>query len=546
MAGRRLLSVLMPVVGAALLVAAGVVWSAESATTGAAAEARKGGTLRLSFEGDVDYVDPALAYSPESYPLLFATCAKLFNYPDAPGAAGTRLVPEVVRTTRVSRDGRVYTFDLKRTFRFHTGEAVTARSFADAFKRDAKPRQRSPATEYMTEIVGAAAASHGKAEAISGIRVLGRYRLQFSLTRPVGGFTALLTMPFFCPILPNTPIAPQGINDPPGSGPYYVAERIVNRRIVLKRNPYYRGGRPANVDQVVWTVGETSETCLRAAEHDRVDQCWPPGRAQRRLAEQYGINRPGGQFLVTPTLKTFYIAFNHDRPAFKGAGQIPLKKAINYAVDRVALSRAGAYVADLPTDQMLPPELGRDDSIYPLKANPATARVWLARAGRKPGTLVLYAYNGPDGVAVAQVLRSNLKQIGIDLEVKYYGFPEVVNRAATRGEPFDLVYNGWFADYPDPANFLEPLLSPAFPIRAHTNYSYFKNRRVSARVDAASRLRGAARREAWADLDADLMRTDPPWAPLFQGRNRMFVSRSHGCSFVHPVYDFDIAASCKK
>jgi ABC-type oligopeptide transport system substrate-binding subunit len=98
----------------------------------------------------------------------------------------------------------------------------------------------------MREIEGAAAMIDGDAKRISGIRVLGRYRLQVRLTKPVGDLTARLTMPFFCPILPNTPIEPQGIDNTPGSGPYYIAERIVNQRIVLRRNTYYRGNRPAN------------------------------------------------------------------------------------------------------------------------------------------------------------------------------------------------------------------------------------------------------------------------------------------------------------
>jgi hypothetical protein len=115
----------------------------------------------------------------------------------------------------------------------------------------------------MREIEGAAAMIDGDAKRISGIRVLGRYRLQVRLTKPVGDLTARLTMPFFCPILPNTPIEPQGIDNTPGSGPYYIAERIVNQRIVLRRNTYYRGNRPANVDQVIWTIGETRETALR-------------------------------------------------------------------------------------------------------------------------------------------------------------------------------------------------------------------------------------------------------------------------------------------
>ena len=135
-----MLSGIMAAVGAALLIAAGVAWSAAGATAGAAAEVRKGGTLRLG----------ELATSVRSIRRLagtdstLATCAKLFNYPDEAGAAGTRLIPEVVTASTVSRDGRTYVFELKRTFRFHTGAAVTARSFADAFNRVANPRLESP------------------------------------------------------------------------------------------------------------------------------------------------------------------------------------------------------------------------------------------------------------------------------------------------------------------------------------------------------------------------------------------------------------------
>ena len=113
-----------------------------------------------------------------------------------------------------------------------------------------------------------------------------------------------------------------------------------------------------------------------------------------RLAKQYGINRPGGQFFRSPLLATPHFVFNHERPAFKGPGQIALKKAINYAIDRTELTRAYPYLAGIRTDQMLPPALGRDTSIYPLReADPATARKWYARAKYKPQRLVFYAPN---------------------------------------------------------------------------------------------------------------------------------------------------------
>jgi peptide/nickel transport system substrate-binding protein/oligopeptide transport system substrate-binding protein len=540
---RRGLAVIALGVGAALLVAAGLARSAGSAS--AAAKTRKGGMLRMSALTDVDFVDPALAWLPRSWQIGFATCAKLFNYPDAPGAAGTRLVKEVVDRFTVSKDRRTYTFVLKRSFRFHTGAWVTAQSFADAFNRVAKPKLESPATVYMREIVGATAVIDGEAQSISGVRVLDRYRLQIRLIKPVGDLTARLTMPFFCPVRPNTPIDPAGIDNPPGSGPYYVAERIVNQRIVLKRNPYYRGDRPANVDQIVQTL-DNPDACLLAVEQDRIDYCYF-GLAQvpyRALAEKYGINRPGGRFFVRPSLATQFVAFNHQRPAFKGRGQIPLKKAINFAIDRLVLARAFGYLAGKRTDQMLPPALARPASIYPLAgADPAKARNFLARARLRPTALVLYASNSPSGVAQAQMLVSSLKQIGIDLQVKYFDINVLNEKATTRGEPFDLILQGWGPDYADPAGFFVPLLSRGGQGGGGANLD---DPRINGRIEATNRLTGEARRKAWADLDVDLMRNDPPWAPFLHATARTFVSKSVGCMLDHPVYGFDIAAVCKK
>jgi peptide/nickel transport system substrate-binding protein len=541
---RRLSLSLAFLVAGATLVAAAAVGSGS-------AQPAKGGTLRLSRFSDVDSVDPALAYTNYSWALEYATCAKLFNFPDAAGADGTRVIPEVVDRYAASRDGRTYTFELKKTFRFDSGAPVTARSFAEAFNRDANPKMRSPAVTYMHEIVGADAVMAGTSTAITGVRVLGRYRLQIRLTKRLGDFTARLTLPFFCPLLPNTPIEPAGIDDPAGSGPYYVAERVVNRRVVLKRNRFYRGNRPSNVDQIVYTVGPQGDACRALVEQDTIDYC-PTTRftntAYREIVAKYGINRAGGQFFVTPQLNTWYLAFNHDRPAFKGPGQIALKQAINYAVDRPALARAFGYLAGRRTDQILPPALGRGAGVYPIKgADPATARRWLARAKLKPAKLVLYANASPTGVEVGQVFAFDLRQIGIEVDVRYYEGLTLHEKAGTRGEPYDVAADGWGVDYPDGAAFFDLLLNGRhLRETGNFNLSYLDVPAVNARIDAANRLTGETRRRAWAALDTDLMRSNPPWVPYVNLNSRDFVSRSFGCFLSHPVYGFDIAAACKK
>ena len=79
-----------------------------------------------------------------------------------------------------------------------------------------------------------------------------------------------------------------------------------------------------------------------------------------------------------------------------------------------------------------------------------------------------------------------------------------------------------------------------------TNDAYFDRPRYNRAIARIGRLSGEARRRAWAELDVDMMRDDPPWAPFVNVARRDFVSKSFGCYFLHPVYRLDIAATCKK
>ena len=68
----------------------------------------------MEAQDNIDFLDPALAYSPESGPLLDATCAKLSSSPSAPGsrgnAAGSRSWPRRLRAAPPM--ARAYTFTI--------------------------------------------------------------------------------------------------------------------------------------------------------------------------------------------------------------------------------------------------------------------------------------------------------------------------------------------------------------------------------------------------------------------------------------------------
>lgn len=519
---------------------------------------KRGGTLRVSSTADPDSVDPTLAGSDTSWWIAFTTCAKLYTNPDRSGVAGARVIPEVAKGfPKVSGQGTKQTIELRRTYRFHDGTQVTAANFVAAFNRAAHPKlilsSYAAANGYLTDIVGASAVMRGKATTISGVKARGKYALEIRTTRPLHDLAARLTMPAFCPIAVDTPI--RETSAPLGSGPYYVAARVPNRQIVLERNTFYRGTRPANVDRVVWSVGLGQEACLQAAERDEVDYCLARTRsygpaADRRLAAKYGVNRSNGRFFSNALPQTFYFAFNHDRLAFRRTAQIPLKQAINRVLDRRALARAAGFGE--ATDQILPPAMTRAENLYPTQGvsprDLGRARALLAKAAVRPGRLVLYAPSDGFFPAWAQIFQANLRQLGIDVTIRYFPFYKVVERAGTRGEPFDVAISAWSVDYADAVTFFGPLLNGNnLQAAGNSGLANFDRPRYNREIERIDRLSGIARHEAWARLDVEMMRRDPPWAPVMNGTQRDFVSQSFGCYSFQPILGhLNLNVACKQ
>src|SRR5436190_5731870 len=266
-----------------------------------AAWAAGGGTLRVNVSTtDVQSLDPAIDYEVIGWTIEFATCAKLVNYPDRPGPAGTQLVLEVAAgLPRVSADGRTYTFRVRPNFRFNDGTHVTAASFAHAFDRALAPKMRSPAASFLQDVVGAKAVATHKATRPAGVTASGS-TLRIRLTRAAPDFLARMAMNFFCAIPVNLPINANGVDKPPMAGPYYVASREPGRTITLKRNPYYGGSRPHHLAEIDFTMNTDQHQSLLQVEKGEADYdvFGVPPTSVRGLAQKYGVNK--GRFFAHP------------------------------------------------------------------------------------------------------------------------------------------------------------------------------------------------------------------------------------------------------
>ena len=225
-------------------------------------------------------------------------------------------------------------------------------------------------------------------------------------------------MPFFCAIPTNLPRDPNGVEAPPSAGPYYVADRTPGRTISIKKNPYYRGKRPHNVAEIVYTIGNSQEATRLRVERGDSDYAagGVPAPAYGELAQKYGVNK--SQLYVRPRLNVFYFALNTSRPIFKNNAK--LRKAINFAIDRKAILTQNGYLAGKRTDQILPPGMAgfKDADLYPLKGpNLKAARKW-ANGATRDGKLVYYAFSMASAAAIAQIFAFDVKQIGLETEVE--------------------------------------------------------------------------------------------------------------------------------
>jgi peptide/nickel transport system substrate-binding protein len=516
---------------------------------------QKGGTIKIALSGNIDYLDPALAYYQSTWQIEYSTCLKLTNYPDLPGDAGRVIKPEAASALpTISSDQLTYTYTVPAgKYKFNTGEPVTAETFQHALERDMNPKQASYfGAVFLAPFIKGASDYKGKpGEHVSGITVNGD-QLQIQLTQPDGSFVQKLSTPFACAIPKDTPVDPKGVHTIAGAGPYYISDFTPNRSIVLKKNPNYTGDRPAYLDEIDYTqlTIDSNQGTLEAknGQVDYINDAVVPAQ-NAQLNAQYGPNGTAGgpqRFFITPAAVVSYLALNTTRPTFKDE---LVRQAVNWAINRKAILQPSGYGAGVPADKYLPPQISgssEEQSIYPLDSSDLTkAKALMQQAGVSNATAVLYTCNQPPCPDRAAVIQQELKAIGIDVQIKEFDRGVQFTKEGDKGEPFDIADEGWIADYYDAYDFINILLNgETIPDTGGNNFSYFNDPTFNKRMDDANKLTGSQRDQTYGQLATDLAKGPAPWASRSFGTNIDFFGPKVGCQVNQGSYGFALNTFC--
>src|SRR3989440_876885 len=213
--------------------------------------------LRVTFQAAETGFDPVRIHDYYSGHVLEAVFDTLLTY-DYP-ARPAKLVASAAGMPEISADSRTYTFRIKKGIYFTDDPAfkgrkreLTAQDFAYSIRRFFDPKNRSPYAFLFTgKIVGLdELAAHAKAGApfdydspVAGLQTPDRYTLVIRLNQPDRDLSYVLAFPVTSAVAREV-IEAYGDDSPShpvGSGPFLLKRYVRSSKIVLARNPHYRG-----------------------------------------------------------------------------------------------------------------------------------------------------------------------------------------------------------------------------------------------------------------------------------------------------------------
>jgi len=436
------------------------------------------------------------------------------------------VLPALAARWEVADRGTRYVFRLREGLCWNNGIPLTAADFEFAWKRNLAMASRSPVAHLLYVIENARAFGEGEINDPEkvGVSALDDLTLEVHLEGPTAYLLHLLAHTIAYP-LPRLAVEGHGqpwtdAGDLVSNGAYQLAEWQRGEKLVLSKNPFYRGPFPGNADRVECPLFTDFGPVLKAYAADALDAVnmitADPGTIARARAAH------GRELILTPQPSMLYVVFRADRPPFDDAR---VRQAFVHAVDREALAREAWEGQYLPaTGGFVPPGMPAHSAGIGLPYDPDRARRLLAQAGYPggqgfPKVTWLYSGGSADEPPVVPFLRKTWrKNLGLNLEAQSLEWGAFIERRDR--DPAHLTLTGWFADYPDPDSLLRVIFHSTEGIKD----ARWHNARFDGLVEEAARVADQTRRiEIYQEADRILVAQEAVVMPLGYAQGRMLA-----------------------
>lgn len=440
MSGHRT-SLLAGVSAAAVILLAGCSASSSSVTGSAAPpeEAVAGGTLRVANSSDYNCLDGQQARGSE----LQVASQVLDSLTEQDPETGA-LVGKLAKSWEVSDDAREFTFQLRDDVTFHDGTPFTAASVKRNLESIASLGARSSLGQ--TYVYG-----------LQTVEVLGDHEVKIVFAQPNAQFlqaTSTVTLGFYADATLDRTPEERCDGDVIGTGPFAFSYNEDNQVVTLVRNEDYNWGSelaehegPAYLDEVVFTVIPEAQVRIGSLTSGQVDFTGinvqdEPALESAGYPLYYSAN-PGAPVNLWPNVQTPVLQDEH------------VRYAISKGIDREQLVTVLFPEQSPATNTVSQSTPGYASNAELLAYDPEGAGKLLDEAGWELGDDgIRYKDGQPLTVeltdyyqyAYFELIQQQLKEIGIDLQIKTVTFAErsvilengdyeIISGGLTRADP---------------------------------------------------------------------------------------------------------------
>jgi peptide/nickel transport system substrate-binding protein len=461
--------------------------------TPAAGQPKPGGKILFAARQDIDTLDPHITNRAATRKILiqFMETLTVVNPQDG------KISPGLAESWDISRDGKTYTFKLRKNVKFHDGTPVDAAAVKFTFDRIQEP-------------LGAAGVARAFLGPYEGSEVVDPHTVRVKFKQPYAPF---LRMAGLSPLGPISPAAVKKMGQefsrlPVGAGPFMVKEWVTKDHVTLVRNSSYNWAPstakhqgPAYVDEIVWRFVPEATTRTAILQTGEVNIA-----EDLSYVDVAGFERnPDVRILRGIPAGTPWTIFpNVQRPPTNDPA---VRRALHHAISKDGIVRVVFHGQSRPAWSLLQPTTPGSaplaKELFPY--DPARARKILDEAGWKPG---------PDGIRVregkrlellwifgtnngyeemAPLIQAMAREVGMDIQLREQPRAQMYE-ANRKGEHSIGELNWWF---PDPSilttNFHTNRLASFNPARLSDPEVDKLLDQASAMIEEGARMEGYRR-----------------------------------------------------
>lgn len=433
--------------------------------------------------------------------------------------------PGLAEKYEFSDDKLTITFNLRKDVKWHDGEPFTADDVLFTFTSMADPKYTGSRFNEISKIVGAQDYHDGKADSISGIKVIDKNTISFTYTDVYAPALSNFSQRGIIPKhiwskvnITDWENSSELLNKPIGTGPYKFVEFKPDQYVELESNEDYFGGAP-KIKKFIFKVTNTETELAELAKGDLdVVSLTSTKEEDFKMLKDAGI-----KIEEKPSANYQFMTMNSNKEFFKDKR---VRQAITYAINREGVVKSligehGQVVnAPLSLAGWAYPESGLNTYDYNLdKAKSLLKEAgWTEKDGvlQKNGVKFKVDMLVPTGNKIreqsAPIIQQNLKEVGITVNISTMDIASAM--AKTQGEgDYDMGLFGFTLEV-DPGD-ADRYWASSIANGSQFNFSNFINTQSDELLDKATRtIDQNERKEIYAEW-GKLINEEAPYVFLY-------------------------------